>query len=172
MKILVTGTQGLARALGDTYIDTPHSVTLVSRSSGYDINNIAHWGLEFLDYDCVFNCAYHNYAQIKVLEFFYNQWQNDPLKKIITIGSRAITYKRIEADAGYWPYRLHKQALQQAHDSMLLTAKCDMKIINPGPIDTPMIAQHQCVKFDPLVLAAKIKTIVEDPSIKRVDLWL
>lgn len=170
MKILITGTKGLAQALGDVYVD--HSVTLVSRSGGYDINNIDSWGLNFLQYHCVFNCAYSDYAQIKVLEFFYNQWHNDPLKKIITIGSRAITHKRIEADTGHWPYRLHKQALQQAHDSMLLTTKCDMKIINPGPIDTPMIAQHQCVKFDPLVLALKIKSIVEDPTVKRVDLWL
>lgn len=170
MKILITGVRGLAHALGDAYID--HDVTLVSRSGGFDIANINHWGEEFLDYDCVFNNAYDGYAQIGVLEFFYNHWHTDPSKKIITIGSRAITYKRLEADTGYWPYRLQKQALQQAHDSMLLTAKCDMKIINPGPIDTPMIAQHQCVKFDPMVLAVKIKSIVEDPTVKRVDLWL
>lgn len=170
MKILITGTKGLAQALSDAYID--HSVTSISRSGGYDINDIDSWGLDVLHYDCVFNCAYSDYAQIKVLEFFYNKWHNDSLKKIITIGSRAITHKRIESDTGYWPYRLHKQALQQAHDSMLLTAKCDMKIINPGPIDTPMIAEHQCIKFDPLVLALKIKSIVEDSTIKRVDLWL
>jgi hypothetical protein len=27
------------------------------------------------------------------------------------------------------------------------------------------------VKFDPAVLAQKIKTIAADPTIKRVDLW-
>jgi hypothetical protein len=55
---------------------------------------------------------------------------------------------------------------------MLLDARCDIKIINPGPIDTDMIAQHQCVKYNPDVLANKIKAIVSDPDVKRVDLWL
>ena len=170
MKILITGTRGLAEAIGNVYID--QSVTLVSKSGGFDINNIAQWGNEFLDYDCVFNCAYDKFGQVSVLEFFYNHWKADPSKQIINIGSRAITYKRLDADLGYWAYRQHKQSLQQAVDSMLLDALCDIKIINPGPIDTPMVSQHQCSKFDPIVLAVKIKNIVADASVKRVDLWL
>lgn len=170
MNILITGTQGLAHSLGDAYID--HEVTLVSRSGGYDINNIDTWGSEFLDRDCVINCAYDKFAQVKVLEFFFKHWGNNPSKKIISIGSRSIIYKRLDNDTGYWDYRLHKQALQQAHDAMLLTANCDLKIINPGPIDTAMIAHQQCVKYHPDELAIKIKMLIEDPTIKRVDLWL
>jgi hypothetical protein len=170
MKILITGTQGLAHSLGDAYID--HSVTLVSRSGGYDINNIDQWGSEFLDRDCVFNCAYDKFAQVSVLEFFFKHWGNDPSKKIINIGSRATSYKRLDGESGYWDYRLHKQALQQAHDAMLLTAKCDLKMFNPGPIDTVMIARQQCLKYNPDELAIKIKNFVADTTIKRVDLWL
>lgn len=170
MKILITGTKGLAYALGDAYID--HSVTLVSRSGGFNINDINQWGHKFLVYDCVFNCAYDKFGQVSVLEFFYQHWKNDPAKQIINIGSRCITYKRLDPDLGYWPYRQHKQSLQQAVDAMLLDALCDIKIINPGPIDTPMISAHQCVKFNTNELASKIKTIVADPAIKRVDLWL
>jgi len=170
MKILITGIQGLAQALGNVYID--HDVALVSRSSGFDMVDIGYWGQEFLEYDCVFNNAYDGLAQIGVLEFFYNHWKNNSNKKIITIGSRAITHKRIEAESGYWAYRLHKQALQLAHDAMLLDAKCDMKIINPGPIDTDMLKHIDTVKLSPNDLACKIKNIVSDPSLKRVDLWL
>ena len=170
MKILITGTQGLAKSLGDVYQD--HVVQLVSRSTGFDINNIDTWGSEFVDYDCVFNCAYDKFSQIKVLEFFYNNWKDNPSKKIISIGSRAASHKRIDADSSYWPYRLHKQTLQQAHDAMLLTAKCDLKIINPGPIDTAMIQHQQCSKLDPNDLAQQIKNIVANPLLKRVDLWL
>jgi hypothetical protein len=54
----------------------------------------------------------------------------------------------------------------------LLDAKCDIKSINPGPINTPMIQHHQCVKFDPVELSQKIRSIAEDRTIKRVDLWL
>jgi len=170
MKILITGTTGLAQSLGNAYID--HSVTLVSRSGGYDINDIDIWGAEFLDRDCIINCAYDKFAQVNVLEFFFKHWGNDPSKKIISIGSRSVVYKRLDNDSGYWDYRLHKQALQQAHDAMLLTAICDLKIINPGPIDTPMIAHHQCAKYNPDELAIKIKIMIDDPTIKRLDLWL
>lgn len=170
MKILITGGQGLARALGDCYIG--HSVTLVSRSNGFDINNINQWGMEFLDYNCVFNCAYDGFGQVQVLEFFYQHWRDNVDKKIVNIGSRAISFKRLDNTQGYWPYRQHKLCLQNTVDAMLLDAKCDIKIINPGPIDTPMIAHHQCAKFNPDTLASKIKTITEEPSIKRVDLWL
>jgi hypothetical protein len=170
MKILITGTKGLAHALGDAYID--HEVTLVSRSGGFNIAEIGCWGQEFLEYDCVFNNAYDGFLQVGVLEFFYNHWKNNYRKKIITIGSRAITHKRTEVESGYWPYRLHKQALQQAHDAMLLDAKCDMKIINPGPIDTDMIKHLDTVKLNPDDLADKIKNIVSDPTLKQVDLWI
>jgi hypothetical protein len=170
MKILITGTKGLAAALKDVYAD--HSVISVSRSNGFDINNIDQWGAQFLECDCVVNCAYDGFAQIGVLEFFYNHWKLDHNKKIITIGSRVVTYKRTESVDGYWAYQLHKQALQQAHDSMLLDARCDMKIINPGPIDTDMIRHLDCVKLDPNKAASAIKDLVESPTIKRVDLWL
>ena len=170
MKILITGAQGLAKALKDVYAD--HQVTLVSRSNGFDIKNVNTWGTQFLDYDCVFNSAYDGFSQVELLEFFYDHWKNDASKKIITIGSRVITYKRSESELGYWPYRLHKQALQQAHDAMLLTAKCDMKIIHPGPIDTAMIKNVDCVKMSATALAQDIRNIVMSDTIKRVDLWL
>lgn len=170
MNILITGTRGLASALGDAYIND--SVTLVSQSGGYNIHDIQRWGPEFLDRDCVFNCAYDGFGQLQVLEFFYNHWRLKPNKQIINIGSRSITHRRLDGDLGYWPYRQHKQALQSAVDAMLLHACCDIKIINPGPIDTHMIAHQQCEKIDPDVLANKIKSIVCDPTIKRVDLWL
>lgn len=171
MKILITGSTGLATALSNVYAD--HLITQVSRASGFDINCIDQWGKNFLDQDCVFNCAYDGFAQVAVLEFFYNQWKMFSNKQIINIGSRVVTHKRLGAnDHNYWSYRLHKQTLQQAVNAMLLDATCDIKIVNPGPIDTLMIQQHQCVKFDPMVLAKKIRSITEDRSVKRVDLWL
>jgi len=170
MKILITGTTGLAHALSHAYMD--HSVTSVSRSGSFDINCIDQWGHQFLDRDCVFNCAYDGFGQVAVLEFFYKHWKNNPAKQIINIGSRSITFKRLDAELGYWPYRQHKLALQQAVDAMLLDAKCDIKIINPGPMDTPMVATHQCAKFNPAELAAKIKTFAADTTLKRVDLWV
>jgi len=171
MKILITGTQGLAKELGAILGDT-NQVVLVSRSNGFDINNISQWGSNFLDYDSVFNCAYSGYAQVSVLEFFYNAWKHNASKQIVTVGSRVITFKRSEGEQGYWAYRTHKQTLQHAHDSMLLDAKCDMKIINPGPINTTMIQHISCAKMDAGALALQIQDIANNPILKRVDLWL
>lgn len=170
MKILITGTQGLAKALAKAY--STHLVVAVSRTNGYDINDIEQWGHEFLNYDCVFNCAYDGFAQVSVLEFFYRHWSNDSSKKIVSIGSRCIAHKRTENIDGYWPYKLHKAALQSAHDSMQVEAKCDLKIFNPGPIDTTMVQHLSVPKFDADQLAQTIKVYCEDASIKRLDFWM
>jgi hypothetical protein len=172
MKILITGTRGLAHALGRVYAND--TVTLISKSTGFDINAIDTWGKDFLNYDCVFNCAYDNFAQIAVLEYFYNAWNDNTAKTIVTIGSKAVSGDSSDKNLknSYWPYRLHKQSLQQAHDAMSRSTKCNMKIINPGPIDTDMIKHLDVAKFDPYDLALKIKHWAADISIKRVDLWL
>lgn len=170
MNILITGTRGLAEALGDIYID--QSVTLISKSGGFDINNVDQWGYEFLDCDCVFNCAYDGFGQIKVLEFFFEHWKNNTEKTIVSIGSRVVSQRALGNYSSYWSYRLHKQALQLAHNAMLQDAKCNMQLINPGPIDTDMIRHVDCKKFDPAALAQTIRNIVAQPEIKNIDLWL
>jgi len=172
MKILITGTKGLAQELAFVYSD--YDVTAVSLSTGHDIMKIDQWGVDFLDYDLVFNCAYDGIGQQLVLEYFYHHWQNDPTKTIVTVGSKVITQPRAEPDADrhYWPYRLHKQTLQTMHDSMWPTARCDIKIVNPGAFDSQMVAHLDMPKLSLYNLAAKIKQIVSDPIIKRVDLWL
>jgi hypothetical protein len=171
MNILITGTQGLAAAIKNVY-DSDHNVVAVSKSQNFDIKDISSWGNKFVDFDIVFNCAYENFAQVNVLEFFFDAWKNNSSKTIVSIGSRIINQTRIDSskDHCYWAYRQHKLALQSAHDVMLKTAQCRLKIINPGPIDTAMISNAVCKKIDPLVLAVKIKQWVEDVDITRIDL--
>lgn len=170
MKILITGTRGLGLALYNIYAQE-HAVIKVSKSTGHDIKNIKLWGGDFLDCDLVFNNAYESFYQVDVLNFFYDNWKNDPTKTIINIGSRCIVFKKTD-HPDVWPYRQHKQALQNAVDSMLSSAKCDIKIINPGLIDTNMVTNINDVKFPVIDIAQKIKNYSEDKSIKRVDLWL
>lgn len=170
MKILITGQSGLAQALSNAH--SQDHVTCVSRSNGHDIALIKTWGFKFLDYDLVYNCAYSGMHQLTVLEFFYEHWKNNASKVIVNIGSRVTSQPRTENKKDYWPYRIHKQTLQHAHESMLPDAQCDIKLINPGPIDTDMIRHLSIPKFDPVSLAQRIKTLVADPTIKRVDLWV
>ena len=172
MKILITGTKGLAQELAFVYAG--YNATSVSRSTGHDINKIEEWGVDFLDYDLVFNCAYSGIGQQLVLEYFHHHWQYDSTKTIITIGSKVITQPRTELDVAnnYWPYRIHKQTLQNMHDTMWPTACCDLKIINPGVFDSAMVAHLSVPKLSLYELATRIKKIATDPVIKRVDLWL
>lgn len=172
MKILITGTKGLAQELAFVYAD--YNLTSVSLSTGHDILQIEEWGVNFLDYNLVINCAYSGVGQQLVLEYFYRHWQFDPTKSIITIGSKVITQPRADltADHNYWAYRIHKKTLQTMHDSMWPTAQCDLKIINPGAFDSDMVLHLDVPKLSLRNLAVRIKKIADDPITKRVDLWL
>ena len=172
MKILITGTKGLAQELACVYVG--HDVVSVSLSTGHDILKIDNWGVDFLDYDLVFNCAYSGIGQQLVLDYFYHHWQYDSNKSIITIGSKVITQPRLDIELinNYWPYRIHKQTLQAMHDNMWPTAQCDLKIVNPGAFDSDMVSHLDVPKMSLYDLATRIKKIANDPILKRVDLWL
>lgn len=170
MKIVITGTEGIGSALYDAF-KNEHEVSMISRRTGHDIKNVSLWGDNFINYDMLINNAYDGFHQVDVLNYFYNIWQNDPNKKIINIGSRCITYKRSDHPA-VWTYRQHKQALQTAVDSMMSTAKCDIKIINPGVVDTKMSSGVNDLKFSTKEIADRIKSYSQDPTLKRIDLWL
>jgi hypothetical protein len=47
-----------------------------------------------------------------------------------------------------------------------------MKIVNPGPVDTAMIAHLAIPKMPVADLADRIKFAVADPAVKRLDIWL
>jgi len=172
MKILITGQQGLAQGLAQVYAD--HDVRCVSRSTGHDITKIEDWGSEFLDIDLVFNCAYCGRGQEQVLEYFFQHWHDDQRRCIVSIGSRVITQPRSDGsgDHTYWPYRQHKQNLQNMHDRMSATAKCSLIIINPGPFESAMSQHIVSAKMPVADLCQQIKRAVEDPSMRRIDLWL
>jgi hypothetical protein len=172
MNILITGSTGLAEELAAVY--SGHTVTMASKSGGYDIMKVAEWGSEFLDYDLIFNCAYDGLGQVLVLDYFYQNWFNNPNKTIVTIGSKVISQPRIEVerDKEYWPYREHKQILQYIHDARWPSAVCDLKIINPGVFDSAMVAHLDVPKISLFDLAIRIKQAAGDPLVKRLDLWL
>jgi hypothetical protein len=171
-KILITGNSGLAGSL-EKLLGSTNTVTCLSRKQGYDIKDIAHWFNRFDDHDIMINNAYQDWCQVEVLEHVWNKWANDAARMIVNIGSTASDYRRTETekDAQYWPYRLHKQSLQACFQKIVRLGTCDVKLINPGPIDTKMISHLDCAKMSPDWLAEKIIWIMQNPEIKRVDLW-
>ena len=173
MNILITGTTGLAQALKQE-LAKDNTVTCVSRSTGHDIKDVLTWAPNFYHYDVCINSAYDQWAQVGVLEQFYYAWQTDASKQIVNIGSSIVDYTRIEREKEYeyMAYKIHKQALQAAFYKLVKLAQCDIKLINPGAIDTAMI-QHLdfADKMTPTFAAEKIVAVMKEPSFKKVDLW-
>lgn len=170
MKIVITGTKGLAVSLQQEF--ATHQVCLVGRSNDHDVNRVQSWGDQFLDHDILINCAYDAWAQIQVLEFFHSHWKHDATKCIVSVGSRVVNHSGLDGKTGYWPYRMHKQALQLAHDAMQCDSLCRMLLVNPGPIDTDMVRHHAVPKMMPAMLAHKIKEAILDPTVRRLDVWI
>jgi len=174
MNILITGSSGLASAL-EQELKRSNLVTCVSRSTGHNIKNVLDWAPNFYHYDVCINCAYDQWAQVDVLEQFFYAWKDDPTKQIINLGSSIVDYTRIERekDYEYMAYKNHKQALQSAFCKLVKLACCDIKLINPGAIDTNMI-QHLnfANKMSTEFVAKKITAIMKEPTFKKVDLWL
>lgn len=171
-NILITGSRGLAASLRES-LQHNNTVTCVDRRQDRDISNLDGWAKEFADHDIVINNAYQGWHQISVLEYFAGLWQDDPRRMIVNIGSMVSDYVRSEKekDHCYWPYRLHKQGLQSAFEALCRCTKCDIKLINPGPIDTEMIQHLDCDKMSTRSVAEKIIWAMEHPEIKRIDLW-
>jgi hypothetical protein len=173
MNILITGTTGLAQALKQQ-LEKDNNVTCVSRSTGHDIKDVLTWAPGFYHYDVCINSAYSQWSQVDVLEQFYYAWRDDASKQIVNIGSSIVDYTRIERELEYeyMNYKIHKQALQSAFYKLSKLAQCDIKLINPGAIDTAMI-QHLnfAKKMTPAFVAEKIAAVMKEPSFKKVDLW-
>jgi NAD(P)-dependent dehydrogenase (short-subunit alcohol dehydrogenase family) len=173
MKILLTGSEGLAAAIV-CKLPANYTVNCVSRATGNDILNINQWGSTYIDHDTVINCAYNNWGQVQVLQFFYNAWKHNQNKTIINVGSIVTDYAQSEKhlDFKYSEYRLHKQTLQLAFQKMSRDCECNIKLINPGPIDTDMVKHLQCNKLSTNHVAERICWLLHQPDIKRLDLWV
>jgi hypothetical protein len=169
-KILITGQKGIAERLCH-HLGQHNVVTCIGRD--IDANRVKEWGETFLDFDIVINNAYDQWCQIAVLEYFFSRWRLQRDRMIVNIGSMVADYCRVvrSHDADYWPYRLHKQALQSAFQKMCQNASCDIKLINPGPTATDMTHTLDCVKMSTDDLAQKIIWCMEQPEIRRIDLW-
>lgn len=169
MNIFITGTRGVAKSLKELLCNE-HSVVCVGR----DITTKPNWDQPFHDYDIFINCAHDEWMQVELLELFHSIWAHDPNKKIINIGSSITDYSRADKERDYehLSYRVRKQALQLTFARLVKTSLCDIKLINPGPIDTTLVKHPPNIELmSPLFIASRIVEYMNHPYIKRVDLW-
>jgi len=167
MKILLTGhTSGLGASL-NTLLDCKG----ISRSNGYDTNDVDVWCQQFKEYDLLINNAPNN--QLGVLESFFKLWSTNSNKQVINVGSYIIDHPRIdiEQDSLYWRYRIDKVALAEACKKMSHYS-WNCQIINFGPIDTPMTKNSEVSKISALEAARAIIMLIQNCKIKRLDYFI
>lgn len=174
MRIMITGTQGLARGVIIAAQQQGHEITAVSRSNGYNIRDVSTWAQDFQDWDACINCAYDGFYQIRVLEMFADLWKDQDQKIIVNIGSMVTDHTRSEKnqDHLYWPYRLHKQSLQEACQRMMRDRACQIKLINFGPIDTSMTKDLNVPKMSISQAGTYVMNLLSDSNLRRQDVWL
>ena len=85
MKVIITGTTGLAKAIAgalanDHYVKTTRIEDIID-------NHVTWWGFE--QYDVLINHAHKDFDQTKILEIAYRAWEKDSGKLIVNISSRA-----------------------------------------------------------------------------------
>jgi nucleoside-diphosphate-sugar epimerase len=170
MKILLTGhTSGLGAAIAKQI-----SVTGISRTNNYDIANVSTWVNEFANYDVLINNACSKNYQVDVLAEFFKIWANDNNKHVINIGSYVASYTRTDLTQEhlYWEYRLNKKMLVEANEKMSRSYAWDCKIINFGPIDTPMTSSIIEKKIPVELAAEQVIKLLDDRNVKRMDYFL
>lgn len=170
MKIAITGTKSLSEALYN-HLSRTHLVQCLGRDC--DINKANEWCLLYKDIDCIINCAYSGFAQVQVLDAFSAMWRDDASKYIINIGSTVSDYTRSERelDAQYFPYRIHKQALQNSFNALAKDVKCNIKLLNSGPFESNMVSHLTQNKLSLQDICNYTDLLINDPNLKRLDVW-
>jgi len=174
MKIGITGhSRGLGSALAKKLF-TDNQIVGFSRSNGYNIAHVHDIIKDALDCDMFINNAYNNYCQSDLLLYLFRLWQDDPNKTIISIGSTATAYPRIETEIDNlpWPYRDHKIALERLFRHLVKqTHRCRMLLVTPGAMDTDMIAHHSGIKMPADQVADIIVDAISKPLIKEITIY-
>lgn len=169
MRLLVTGTQGIAAAVAQL----PYDVTAVSRSTGHDIMAWPDWIDQFKQHDVFVNCAQAGSAQAELLVHMALSWKHQPSKVIINIGSMVADYRRtVGHDAEFWQYRWQKQNLQNAFVKLTRDCECRVALINPGAVDTDMVRELDCAKISTHTVAHYVDLVIKNAELRRIDLWL
>lgn len=173
MKIAVTGhSSGIGKACLNTLRCTVSSG--YSRRNGWNISDSDTLIQELVtkNYDIVINNAYQETHQSDILEKLFHVWREKP-KVIISIGSYVIDYPRIQSsDSGAWPYRDHKKHLANLFRKLAkLESKCRLGLINPGPVDTKMIAHLDVPKLSAIKVAETVQLMIDNAHIKEVTLY-
>jgi len=174
-NIAITGhTSGIGKACTDMF--SKENVFGYSKSNGWNIQSPDQIIQDVVSNDCsVFiNNAYNENYQSILLEKLHNQWRNTE-KIIVNIGSYITDYPRLERnkDKEPWDYRDHKQDLLKTFRKIALEdSLCRVHLINPGPVDTPMIEHISANKLQAKQVADTISSTIKYAWLKEIIIYV
>jgi len=173
-KIAITGhTSGIGKACAEVF--SAHEIFGYSTSTGWDLAEPWKIMKDILRQDCdVFiNNAYYETSQSELLKQVHAHWKNTN-RTIINIGSYITDYPRLEKalDSEPWEYRDNKQDLLATFRTIAQSnTQCNVHMISPGPVDTPMIKHIDTTKMHACKVASLVNLMLETPYLKEVTLY-
>ena len=128
MKVVITGSSGLARVIGDVIASTPYIGT-VHLVSHVRVESAIKWD----DHEVFINCAHVGFSQTELLMEAYEHWKNDSTKTIINISSRA---SQPNISKGYL-YAAQKASLNHLSNNLVYNSdkKCRITTLNLGLLE-------------------------------------
>ena len=134
MKIAITGSSGLARAIADVMYDAEFTHFRIGEHVGYD-------------FDVFINLAHQEYAQVDLLDEWVTAWWDRPNCMIVNISSRA-AFPNISK--GYM-YAAQKAALNHSADNYTFNSECRCRIttLNLGLLESelPSLSYYEVARI-------------------------
>ena len=165
MKIAITGhSKGIGKACFDL-LSKEHEVIGMSRSNGFDINEIKPIIITANSCDVFINNAYSGTTQSQLFDQLFQMWRTDDTKTIVNINSRS-KYDGVRTSL----YGADKKHLDHIAKSNVFS---DM---NTGYVDTDMVPPRakDYNKLTPETVAEAIKWCIDKPQeieINELSLW-
>jgi len=148
MKVLITGSSGLAKVIGDMIAATPYvgSIHIINHAR---IEDLLMWTPpEWNEYDAFINCAHLDFQQCNLLMLAYEAYKEDDSKTIINISSRA---SQPNISKGYL-YAAQKAALLHLNNNLVYNSdkRCRITTMNLGLLnhtDLPSISHNEVASW-------------------------
>jgi len=134
MKVVITGSSGLSKTIGDMIVKTPH-VGQIHIVSHVRVEDILDCDWVWKENDAFINCAHVGFHQTELLMEAYDHWKKDDSKTIINISSRAV---QPNISKGYL-YASQKASLNHLSNNLVYNSnkKCRVTTMNLGLLNHP-----------------------------------
>ena len=173
LKIAITGhSKGIGKACYDL-LSQEHECIGFSRSNGFDISkDIANIIDQSLECDVFINNAYFEFKQVEIFDTLFEQWRNNLDKTIVNINSRS----KYGVGKNQFYGTTKKELANKSYNAMFSDKSCRIININPGYVETDMVAQHigKFKMLQPSKVAETIKWCLDQPQdieIGELSIW-